>query len=149
MLSTTTTNIKQKTQEKIEFNFSTTLVNPKAAIFPISIIAQILGVHQRTLRIYDEEGILSPKRTNTNRRLYSLEDVEKGKVILYLTRQLGINLCGVRLIFHFMQQLKVAPNNYVNYLSKVAKTLNITEEQQAIKKEKLSKRGRKPKNVEN
>ena len=64
MLSTTTTNIKQKTQEKIEFNFSTTLVNPKAAIFPISIIAQILGVHQRTLRIYDEEGILSPKRTN-------------------------------------------------------------------------------------
>lgn len=148
MLSTTTTNIRQKAQEKVEFDFSTTLINPQAAIFPISIIAQMLGVHQRTLRIYDDEGLLTPKRTGTNRRLYSLEDVEKGKVILYLTRQLGINLCGVRLIFHFMQQLKVAPNNYVNYLSKVAKTLNITEEQQAIKKEKLSKRGRKPKNVE-
>ena len=123
------------------------ILNPEAAIFPISIIAQILEVHQRTLRIYDEEGILIPKRTKKNRRLYSLQDVEKGKVILYLTRELGINLAGVRLILHFMKEAKIAPDNYVTYLQNVAKILNITEEEQAEKKEKLSKRGRKPQNA--
>ena len=73
--------------------------------------------------------------------------LEKGKVIVHLTRALGINLAGVRLIFHFMEQLNVAPDNYVTYLSEVANALNITPEQQAIKKEQLSKRGRKPKNA--
>jgi len=131
----------------IDHRFSAHLINPKAPIFSISIIAKILEVHQRTLRIYDEEGLLVPQRTKTNRRLYSLEDVEKGKVIVHLTRALGINLAGVRLIFHFMEQLNVAPDNYVTYLSEVANALNITPEQQAIKKEQLSKRGRKPKNA--
>ena len=53
------------------------------------------------------------------------------------------------LYFHFMEQLNVAPDNYVTYLSKVASSLNITPEQQAIKKEQLAKRGRKPKKREN
>ena len=122
-------------------------INPSAPIFPISIISEMIGVHQRTLRIYDEEGLLVPKRTDKNRRLYSMQDVERGKFIQYLTRDLGINLAGVRIIFHLLSQLKVAPENYVSHLQKVAKSLNITPEEQAQKRQKLLKRGRKPKNA--
>ena len=56
------------------------------AILPISTITAALNVHQRTLRIYDKEGILSSKRTDTNRRYYSFDDLEKAKTIQYLTR---------------------------------------------------------------
>ena len=125
----------------------TSFINPNAPIFPISIISEMIGVHQRTLRIYDEEGLLVPKRTEKNRRLYSLDDVERGKFIQYLTRDLGINLSGVRIIFHLLSQLKVEPQNYASHLQKVAKNLNITVEEQVQKRQQLSKRGRKPKNA--
>ena len=109
--------------------------------------SEMIGVHQRTLRIYDEEGLLVPKRTDKNRRLYSLNDVERGKFIQYLTRDLGINLAGVRIIFNLLAQLKVPQEKYVSHLQKVAKSLNITPEEQAKKRQSLMKRGRKPKNA--
>ena len=71
------------------------VVSSEIPILPISVVADVLKVHQRTLRIYDEEGILVPKRSDTNRRLYSYDDVKKGKAIQYLTRDLGINITGV------------------------------------------------------
>ncbi|MCQ2958362.1 MAG: MerR family transcriptional regulator [Candidatus Gastranaerophilales bacterium] len=123
------------------------LINPAAPIFSISIIATMLGVHQRTLRIYDEEGLLVPKRTDKNRRLYSMQDVEKGKFIQYLTRELGINLAGVRIIFNLLKQLKIAPDKYAKHIQKIAADLNISVEQQAQTRQKLSKRGRKPNNA--
>ena len=122
-------------------------INPSAPIFPISIISEMIGVHQRTLRIYDEEGLLVPKRTDKNRRLYSMDDVERGKFIQYLTREFGINLAGVRIIFQLLTQLKVQPAHYISHLQKVAKSLNITPEEQAQKRQMLMKRGRKPKNA--
>ena len=122
-------------------------ISPSAPIFPISIISEMIGVHQRTLRIYDEEGLLVPKRTEKNRRLYSMADVERGKFIQYLTRDLGINLAGVRIIFNLLSQLKVEPENYVSHLQKVAKSLGISPEEQAQKRQSLMKRGRKPKNA--
>jgi len=69
-------------------------------MFPISAIAEILKVHQRTLRIYDDANLLSPLRSPKNRRLYSFNDIERGKFIQYLTRELGINLAGIKIIFH-------------------------------------------------
>ena len=132
---------------KSESNKYSGTIKPSAPIFPISIISEMLGVHQRTLRIYDEEGLLVPKRTDKNRRLYSLNDVERGKFIQYLTRDLGINLAGVRIIFNLLSQLKVPSEKYVEHLQKVAKSLKITPEEQAKKRQSLMKRGRKPKNV--
>ena len=61
-------------------------VDTKLPILPISAMATALNVHQRTLRIYDGEGILIPQRTEKNRRNYSLDDLEKAKLILFLTR---------------------------------------------------------------
>ena len=110
------------TKKKEQKNY-TSFIKPNAPIFPISIISEMIGVHQRTLRIYDEEGLLVPKRSDKNRRLYSMADVERGKFIQYLTRDLGINLAGVRIIFTLLAQLKIEPENYVSHLQKVAKSL--------------------------
>ena len=116
-------------------------------MFSISVLADILSIHQRTLRIYDEENILSPSRSPKNRRLYSLNDIEKGKFIQFLTRELGINLAGTKIILNLLTQLKVPQEEYIDYLSNVAKNVNITPEEQQQNKEKLTKRGRKKKSV--
>lgn len=135
------------TKTKNESNKFASLIDPSAPIFSISIISEMIGVHQRTLRIYDEEGLLVPKRTDKNRRLYSLDDVEKGKFIQYLTRDLGINLAGVRIILHLLSQLNIELCDYAMHIQEVAKSLNISIEDQAQKRQMLSKRGRKPKNA--
>jgi len=123
----------------------TSIITPNAPIFSISIISEILHVHQRTLRIYDEESILVPKRTEKNRRLYSMEDVERGKFIQYLTRELGINLAGVKIIFSLLEEMNIKPSDYVMHTQKIAEKLNISLEDQEAKKQMLLKRGRKPK----
>lgn len=114
-------------------------------IYPISVIAEILKVHQRTLRIYDEEGLLSPKRSPKNRRLYSLEDTERGKFIQYLTKEMGINLAGIKIILNMLDKLQIELENRIDFISKIAEELNITPEMQKQNRLKLSKRGRKKK----
>ncbi|MFA6988847.1 MAG: MerR family transcriptional regulator [Candidatus Gastranaerophilaceae bacterium] len=112
-------------------------------MFPISIVAELLKIHQRTLRIYDEMDLLSPSRSPKNRRLYSFNNIERGKFIQYLTKDLGINLSGVKIIFHLLNQQGIDYDNYIDHLKKIAKKLNISEQDQQDKREKLSKRGRK------
>ena len=115
------------------------------AILPISVIASALNVHQRTLRIYDTEGILIPKRSNKNRRNYCIDDIEKGKVILFLTRNLALNLSGVKIILSMLEKNNVKPANYMNYIQEIAKNAGIDVTVQNSNVEKTSKRGRKPK----
>lgn len=112
-------------------------------MFPISIVAELLKIHQRTLRIYDEMDLLSPSRSPKNRRLYSLRNIERGKFIQYLTKDLGINLAGVKIIFHLLDQQGINYENYMEHLKKIAQKLNISEQDQQDNREKLSKRGRK------
>src|SRR5580765_179560 len=63
----------------------------------ISIAAELASVHPRTLRIYEEEGLLCPQRRN-NLRLYSEADLRRVRVIRFLTRRQGVNLAGVKVI---------------------------------------------------
>lgn len=114
-------------------------------MFPISVIADVLKVHQRTLRIYDEEELLTPSRSPKNRRLYSMKDIELGKFIQYLTKEMGINLAGIKIIFNLLEKQNIALTEYINYIAVIAKELNITPEMQQKNREKLSKRGRKKK----
>jgi MerR family transcriptional regulator/heat shock protein HspR len=67
-------------------------------VYVISIAASLAGCHPRTLRIYEEEGLLDPVRTDTNIRLYSDEDLERVRAIRYLTQIRGVNLAGVKLL---------------------------------------------------
>jgi MerR family transcriptional regulator, heat shock protein HspR len=63
----------------------------------ISIAAELSSCHPRTLRIYEEEGLLLPQRRN-NLRLYSEADIQRVRIIRFLTRRQGVNLAGVRVI---------------------------------------------------
>lgn len=66
-------------------------------LYFISIAAELSSVHPRTLRIYEEEGLLCPQRRN-NIRLYSEADIERVRIIRFLTRRQGVNLAGVKVI---------------------------------------------------
>jgi len=70
-------------------------------VYVISIAAGLAGCHPRTLRIYEEEGLLDPVRTDTNIRLYSDDDLERVRAIRYLTQIRGVNLAGVKLLLQF------------------------------------------------
>jgi MerR family transcriptional regulator, heat shock protein HspR len=67
-------------------------------VYVISIAASLAGCHPRTLRIYEEEGLLDPVRTDTNIRLYSDDDLERVRAIRYLTQIRRVNLAGVKLL---------------------------------------------------
>jgi MerR family transcriptional regulator/heat shock protein HspR len=69
-------------------------------VYVISIAAGLAGCHPRTLRIYEEEGLLEPVRSETNIRLYSDDDLQRVRVIRYLTQVRGVNLAGVKLLLH-------------------------------------------------
>jgi MerR family transcriptional regulator, heat shock protein HspR len=71
----------------------------------ISVVAEMLGIHPQTLRIYEREGFIKPKRSGGNTRLYSDEDVVKLEMILRLTRDLGVNLAGVEVILSMREKM--------------------------------------------
>ena len=75
------------------------VANARRPVYVISIAASLAGCHPRTLRIYEEEGLLDPVRTDTNIRLYSDNDLERVRAIRYLTQTRGVNLAGVKLLF--------------------------------------------------
>ena len=79
--------------------------DPTRPVYVISVAAGIVSVHPRTLRIYEDEGLICPKRTPTNIRLYSEEDIRRVLWIRHLTQNLGVNLAGVRILFEIEQRL--------------------------------------------
>ena len=120
-----------------------TKANADEPVLSIGKVASALNVHQRTLRIYDEQRLLVAKRSKQNRRLYSLNDIEKGKLIQFLTRNLAINLAGVRIILKLLEVSKVKPNMYMQYIKDIAKSAKIDKKTQQHNVERLSKRGKK------
>ncbi|MGZ6250768.1 MAG: MerR family transcriptional regulator [Candidatus Chromulinivorax sp.] len=78
----------------------------KSAYFSISAVAKMLTVHQQTIRLYEKEGFITPKRSDGNTRMFSEDDVEKLEEIIYLTHQLGINLAGVEMILKLQKKIK-------------------------------------------
>ena len=65
-------------------------------IYTLSVAAEILATHPRTLMMYENVGLITPYRTVTNRRRYTQRDVNKLQVVQNLTRRHGVNLAGVR-----------------------------------------------------
>ena len=74
-------------------------------VYVISVAASIVAAHPRTLRIYEDEGLVCPARTPTNIRLYSEEDIRRILWIRHLTRDRGVNLAGVRTLFELEERL--------------------------------------------
>ncbi len=71
--------------------------------YVISVAAQVLGVHPQTLRLYEREGLIEPRRSRGNIRLYSDRDLERIRVMQRLTSDLGVNLAGAEVILHMRE----------------------------------------------
>ena len=76
--------------------------------YMISIAAELVGMHPQTLRIYENKGLVSPKRTRGNTRLYSESDLERLRLIQRLTTELGLNLAGVEVVLRLEDELRRA-----------------------------------------
>ena len=74
-------------------------------VYMISVAADLAGMHPQTLRIYESKGLIEPKRSPKNTRLYSEEDVERLRRIQQLTGELGMNLAGVEKVFELEEEL--------------------------------------------
>jgi MerR family transcriptional regulator/heat shock protein HspR len=73
--------------------------------YMISVAADLVGMHPQTLRIYEAKGLIRPKRTAGNTRLYSEADLERLRLIQQLTNELGLNLAGVEQVLRLEDEL--------------------------------------------
>jgi MerR family transcriptional regulator, heat shock protein HspR len=74
--------------------------------YMISVAAELVGMHPQTLRIYEQKGLVQPKRTAGNTRLYSELDIERLRLIQRLTTEIGLNLAGVERVLHLEDELQ-------------------------------------------
>jgi MerR family transcriptional regulator/heat shock protein HspR len=75
-------------------------------VYMISVAAELAGMHPQTLRIYEARGLITPKRSAKNTRLYSQDDVERLQRIQELTSELGMNLAGVEKVFELEGEIE-------------------------------------------
>ena len=75
-------------------------------LYMISVVSRMLRVHPQTLRLYEKEGFVTPKREK-RQRLYSESDVERLNFIIELTRELGVNKAGVDIILRMRHRVEV------------------------------------------
>lgn len=86
-------------------------VRRKKAFYSISAVAKMFSVHQQTIRLYEKQGLLTPKRSSGNTRLFAEEDVDRLEEIIYLTHQLRINIAGVEMILKLKKQIEKMQEN--------------------------------------
>lgn len=108
----------------------------KKGYYSISAVAEMFSVHQQTIRLYEKEGLINPKRSSGNTRLFSEEDVDRLEEIIYLTHKLGVNLAGVEVILGLQKK--------VNKLqSEINKLFEQTQEQLKDESEELKDSAKK------
>jgi MerR family transcriptional regulator/heat shock protein HspR len=112
----------------------------KEPLYMIGAVSRMFNIHPQTLRLYEREGLLTPSRTEGKTRLYSQEDIEKLEFILFLTRELGVNLAGVDAILRMrqqMQEMQMQIEYLLNYIQEEIKKRyaeDIEEQKQALVK---------------
>ena len=102
-------------------------------VYLISEVSKILDIHPQTLRQYERSGLINPSRTNGKIRLYSQENIDYIKNILYLTRDEGINIAGVSMILKLqvkIEKLEVVIEDYKS------KDTSMTNKALVVKKSK-------------
>jgi MerR family transcriptional regulator/heat shock protein HspR len=80
-------------------------LDQRRGVFMISVAAELAEMHPQTLRMYETRGLITPKRSPKNTRLYSVEDVERLRRIQRMTAQEGLNLAGVETVLELEQEL--------------------------------------------
>jgi len=77
----------------------------KRPVYMIGIASELIGVHPQTLRMYEQKGLLRPRKSIKNTRLYSQEDVDLGRYIQRLTQEMGMNLAGVKMVLDLERRI--------------------------------------------
>jgi MerR family transcriptional regulator/heat shock protein HspR len=80
-------------------------VSSERGVFMISVAAELAEMHPQTLRMYEQRGLIEPKRSPKGTRLYSRQDVDRLRRIQEMTAELGMNLAGVERVFELEEQL--------------------------------------------
>ena len=73
--------------------------------YTIKVAAELCGLHEQSIRMYERRGLITPQRSAGNIRRFSDDDVERIRFIKRLVDDLGVNLAGVEVILHMRQQL--------------------------------------------
>ncbi|WBL34931.1 helix-turn-helix transcriptional regulator [Tepidiforma flava] len=81
-------------------------VDDDEPMYVISIAARLVGMHQQTLRYYEKVGLIRPKRTGGNIRMYSNADIQRIRTAQRLIDELGVNLAGVDIILRMNEQIR-------------------------------------------
>jgi len=81
-------------------------VSSDRGVFMISVAAELADMHPQTLRMYEQRGLIEPKRSPKGTRLYSHEDVQRLRRIQQMTAELGLNLAGVERVLELEEQLE-------------------------------------------
>jgi MerR family transcriptional regulator/heat shock protein HspR len=95
-------------------------VSDDRGVFMISVAAELAEMHPQTLRMYEQRGLIEPKRSPKGTRLYSHKDVERLRRIQELTAETGLNLAGVERVFELEQQLERATRRVQSLESRAA-----------------------------
>jgi MerR family transcriptional regulator/heat shock protein HspR len=96
----------------------------KKGFYSISVVAKMFSVHQQTIRMYEKEGLICPKRSSGNTRLFSEEDVDRLEQIIYLTHKMGVNLAGVEMILKLQKKMKKMQSEMNKMFEKMQKQLD-------------------------
>jgi MerR family transcriptional regulator/heat shock protein HspR len=95
-------------------------------VYLISIVAKILDIHPQTLRQYERENLICPSRSNGRIRLYSQRDIDRIKLILRLTRELGVNIAGVDVALRLKDQMEAMETEIAELRHALAVAKNAT-----------------------
>jgi len=93
----------------------------KEKTYLISAVASKYNIHPQTLRLYEKEGLLVPSRSKGNTRLYSEMDLKKLEFILNLSREMGVNLAGIEIIYNMKRKMEIMQEEFANFLEELKK----------------------------
>jgi MerR family transcriptional regulator, heat shock protein HspR len=110
-------------------------IDTERGVFMISVAAELAEMHPQTLRMYEARGLITPKRSPKNTRLYSQSDVERLRRIQRLTTEEGLNLAGVESVLEMEQRMERLRSEMARMKKRAAEMeRRMTEELERLRK---------------
>ena len=88
----------------------------KKKLFKIGEVAKKLGIHDQTIRTYQNKELIKPIRSENKTRFFSKENINKITIIITLTQELGMNLSGVKMVFALSKKLGMNNDELLDFI---------------------------------